>query len=114
MSDPKLILVAEVHGLAGRADELRELLDALADGSRGEPGCASFRVLCADDIGEFVLISNWIQQDALESHYATPHYRRYRAAVTPLLARPSDVTVHYVSSTVRPVDPNPPDPGLLG
>jgi quinol monooxygenase YgiN len=113
MSDPKLILVAEVHGLAGRAGELRELLDALADGSRAEPDCASFRVLAAQDIGEFVLISVWTR-DALGSHYATPHYRRYRAAVTPLLARPSDVTIHHISSTVRPVDPNPPDPGLLG
>jgi hypothetical protein len=35
MSDPALILVAEVHGRAGLVAELRALLGELADGARG-------------------------------------------------------------------------------
>lgn len=50
----------------------------------------------------------------LRGHYATPHYRRYRERVGPLLARPSDVLVHRVDTTVHAQDPNPPDPGMLG
>jgi quinol monooxygenase YgiN len=114
MADPDRLLVAELHGLAGLQAQLRELLDALADGARGEPGCISFRVLSSDDAGEFVLLSSWTSEGALRTHYATAHYRRYREQVGPLLARPSDVVVHHLAATVHALDPNPPDPGKLG
>jgi len=45
------------------------------------------------------------------------HHRplpRYRERVGPLLARPSDIVVHQIAATVRALDPNPPDPGMLG
>ena len=114
MADLDRLLVAELHGLAGLQAELRELLDALADGARSEPGCAGFHVLSAAEPGEFVLLSEWSDEAALRAHYATPHYRYYREHVGPLLARPSDVVVHHVERTLRALDPNPPDPGELG
>jgi quinol monooxygenase YgiN len=114
VSDPKRLLVAELHGLAGSRSELRALLDELAAGARDELGCVSFRVLAGEQPGEFVLLSGWTGEDALRAHYATPHYRRYREQVGLLLARPSDVVVHRIAATVRALDPNPPDPGELG
>jgi quinol monooxygenase YgiN len=114
VSDPERLLVAELHGLAGSRRELRELLDELADGARSEPGCVSFRVLADAQPDELVVISGWSGEDTLRAHYATPHYRRYREQVGPLLARPSDVVVHRVAATLRALDANPPDPGELG
>jgi quinol monooxygenase YgiN len=114
MVDPALVLVAEVHGLVGREPELRALLDELAAAANGEPACIGFRVLSADDPGELVLLESWASEDALREHYRTPHYRRYRELVGPLLARPSDVVLHHLTSTVHALDPNPPDPGELG
>jgi len=114
MSDPELILVADVHGLVGRGAELRALLTELADGANDEPGCVSFWVLGADDPGELVLLSSWTSEGALRAHYDTAHYRRYHDHVGPLLARPSDVVVHRLAATVHARDPNPPDPGELG
>ena len=112
--DPQLILVADVHGLAGSRDELRALLNELADGAHGEPGCVSFRILANDDPGEFVMLASRLSEDALRAHYDSPHYRHYREIVGLLLARPSDVVIHHVARTVRALDPNPPDPGELG
>ena len=114
MRDPGLILVADIHGLVGRAGELRALLGDLAAGTVGEAGVQSFRVLAGAEPGDFVLLCAYADEAALRAHYATPHYRRYRDAVGPLLARPSDVVVHHVATTVHPRDPNPPDPGMLG
>ena len=111
VSDPERLLVAELHGLAGSRSELRAVLDELADGARSEPGCVSFRVLADEQPDELVVISGWSGEDALRAHYATPHYRRYREQVGPLLARPSDVVVHQIASTLRALDPDPPDPG---
>lgn len=108
--DPRLILVADVHGLAGTRGELRTLLNELADGARGEPGCVSFRVLAEDDPGEFVMLTCWLSEDALRAHYDSPHYRHYREVVGLLLARPSDVVIHHVARTVRALDPHPADP----
>ncbi len=114
MSDPELILVAEVYGRAALIAELRAALSALADGANGEAGCISFRVLSGDDPGEFVLLSSWMSEEALRKHYTTAHYRYYREHVGPLLTRPSDVVVHHLAATVHALDPNPPDPGKLG
>ena len=98
----------------GLEPELRVLLRELADASHVEPECVDFRVLAAEEPGEFVLLGSWSTETALREHYDTSHYRRYRDHVQPLLARPSDVLVHHIGVTVHAVDPNPPDPGLLG
>ncbi len=114
MSGPRVILVADLHGLAGAAAELDSLLAELADASRSESGCESFRFFAAEEPGDFFLISTWTDQTALREHYRTPHYVRYLKAVGPYLARPSDAIVHRVSETIHALDPNPPKPGMLG
>jgi quinol monooxygenase YgiN len=114
MSDPGVILVAEVHGLAGTVVELRALLAELADGARGEPECVGFRVLAAEDPGDFVLLASWRSESALRAHYDTAHYRRYDEQVGGLLARPSEVVVHHIAATIHPIASSPPDPGELG
>jgi quinol monooxygenase YgiN len=110
MSSSTLLVEADLHGLASRAGELRALLDELAAASRLESECLDFRVLADAEPGELVLLSSWREEAALSVHYATPHYRHYRRHVGPMLARPSDVRLHYVSSTVQALDPHPPDP----
>ncbi len=109
-----VLLVAEMHGRTALEPQLRALLCELAEASNTEPECVDFRVLAAEEPGEFVLLGSWNTETALREHYDTSHYRRYRDQVQPLLARPSDVVVHHVSVTVHAVDPNPPDPGLFG
>ena len=111
---PSRLLIVRVHGLAGRRSELRALVDDLAEGALREPGCSEFDVLELSDPGELVLIVAWAGEEALREHFRTPHYRRYREAVGELLARPSDVTIHDVSRTIRPIDPDLPDPGMFG
>ena len=114
MSSPQRLLIAEIHGLAGREAELAQVLGTLASEAQEEDGCLSFRVFAGEEPGEFVLLSSWRDEAALRAHYATAPYRRYTAAVGELLARPSDVTVHQVAETVQAIDPNLPEPGLFG
>jgi quinol monooxygenase YgiN len=114
MSNSHLIVVAELHGLVGRIAELSAVVAELAVGSRDEPGCNACRVLSSEDPGRLVLLGDYADEESLRTHYATPHYRRYREQVGPLLARPSDVVVHHVSNTIHARDPNPPDPGMFG
>jgi quinol monooxygenase YgiN len=110
----EVVLVADLHGRVGLARELRGLLAELAEASRTELECVEFRVLAGDDPGELVVLSVWRDEAALRAHYDSPHYRRYRAQVGQLLARPSDVVLYQVSGVLHARDPNPPDPGLFG
>ena len=114
MAATQRLLIADIHGLAGRGAELAELLGALTSEAGAEDGCLGFRVLGGEAPGEFVLLSSWRDEAALRAHYAAAPYRRYSAAVGELLARPSDVTVHHVAETVQAIDPNLPEPGLFG
>ncbi len=114
MSDPALIVIAEVHGIADGLDQLDELVGGLIAGSVQEPECLSFRALRTDQPGELILLSQWSSEAALRAHYDTTHYRYYAEAVGPLLFRPSDVVVHHVSTTVHAIDGGPTDPRALG
>jgi quinol monooxygenase YgiN len=114
MSDTGVLVVGELHGRSALSEQLGVLLRELADSSQAESQCVDFRVLVADEPGEFVMLSSWASEEAMRAHYDTPHYRHYRDQVGPLLARPSDVVVHHISSSIHALDPNPPDPGLFG
>ncbi len=110
MADPRVLVVAELHGLAGAARELGAVLDGYATELRGLDGCVSARVLTGAEPAERVLVVGWAGEAALRAHYATTAYARYARDVTPLLARPSDVVVHHVSATVHPRPGEPVDP----
>jgi quinol monooxygenase YgiN len=114
MSDPRVLVIAEIHGRAGLGNELQSVLAQLARATREEPECVGYRVLGGEEPTQYVLLGSWASEAGLRGHYQTAHYRQYRAAVGALLARASDVVVHHVQETVHALDPDPPDPALFG
>jgi quinol monooxygenase YgiN len=114
MSHGGVLLVAQMHGQVGRLAELEALLADLAASARHDPGCESYHVAFMAEPGECLVVGTWDSEAALRAHYRTDAYLEYRSRVGELLARPSDVVVHHVSTSVRARDPNPPDPSLLG
>jgi quinol monooxygenase YgiN len=99
-----VVIHAEIHGLVGRATELHALLTEHAGALAAADGCESAIALVPLDgePGEFVLDARWRDEAALHTHYATPQFTHYAQGIGELLARPSDVTIHYVDRTVRP------------
>ena len=98
-----LTVHAEIHGLAGRAPELRALLVEHAARLTGADGClgaAAYEPVGAD-AGEYLLHTRWRDEAAMSAHYVTPDYTRYVDGIGELLARPSDVTISYVEREVR-------------
>ena len=106
-----VVAVARVHGIAAARAELVELLRRTAAAARAEPGCRSFDVAeTLDGADEFVVVHAWDDEAALEAHYRGAAHQAYQHDVFGLLARPSELAVHQVASTERPVDPGPMDP----
>lgn len=111
-----VLLHVEVHGLAGRASELRQVLREHADQLAklaGNRGAAAYEPL-GGDAGEFVLDSWWDDEQALRAHYATAQYARYAGLVGELLARPSEATVFAISGSYRPAPDLSADPSRQG
>ena len=98
-----VIVQAAIHGLAGRAAELRTLLREHAEATSAAPSCQ--RCVAYEPIGgepgELWLDALWDDEAAVRAHYASDEYGRYALAVGELLSRPSDVQVHYVQRSVR-------------
>lgn len=116
MQGMTVLIHAEIHGLAGRAGELRTLLHDHAAGlssADGSLGAAAYEPVDAD-AGEFVLQTHWRDDAAMQAHYATPEYTHYIDGVGELLARPSDVQIHYVERSVRPTADLSQDPTRQG
>jgi quinol monooxygenase YgiN len=98
-----VVVHAEIHGLVGRADELRALLTEHAETTARAPGCTrcvAYGPLGAEP-GEYVLVAWWSDETSLRAHYGSSDYGLYVSAVGELLARPSDVQLQYVERTVR-------------
>jgi quinol monooxygenase YgiN len=111
-----VLVHAEIHGLAGRAPELRGLLTEHArtmSEAAGNLGSAAYEPI-GGEAGEFVLDARWRDEDALHAHYATPGYSRYMELVGELLARPSDVEIHHVERSVRATGDRSLDPRRHG
>ena len=104
MPDPSHLLIARVHGVAARGAELTAAAQELADACRAQDGCLGFDVLAPPGArSELVLVSAWRSDRDMRAHFASDAYARYVAAVTDLLTRPSDVTIHSISGTVHPL-----------
>jgi quinol monooxygenase YgiN len=98
-----ILVHAEIHGLAGRASELRDLLAEHAELTARAPGSlgsSAYEPLGAE-FGELVLDAWWRDDAALRAHFASAEYSRYGERVGELLARPSDVSIHYIERSVR-------------
>lgn len=116
MSLMSVLVHAEIHGLAGRAEELRALLaehaQATARGA-GSLGATASAPLGAAP-GEFLLDAWWDDDAAMQAHYRTAEYGHYNVRVGELLARPSDVRIYYVERSVRPEGDPSSDPTRQG
>ena len=117
MADERSVLVrAELHGLAGDAALLREVVRDHAEQLASAEGClgATASEPLGADTGELRLDVLWRDDAALRAHYATPQYARYVGRVSELLARPSDVTVHVIERSYRATAGLDADPTRLG
>ena len=106
-----MLAITRIHGLAGRRDELRELMRATEAAVAEEPGCRIYRFAATlDDPDEYVHVQEWAGEAEWDSHQRSPAFRDYQRSLFDLLARPSDMEVHRGATTTRPEPSGPPDP----
>jgi quinol monooxygenase YgiN len=106
-----VIAIGRVHGIASARQELVELMRRTAAAARAEPGCRSYEFAEAlDSADEFIVVHEWDDRAALADYYRGPAHDAYEQGLHGLLARPSDLAIHEVASTERPVGGGAMDP----
>ena len=107
----RVLALTRIHGIAGRRDELRELMRATAARVAGEPGCRLYRFAATlEDPDEYIHVQEWASDQAFATHQRSPAFRDYQSGLFDLLARPSDMHVYRGPDPVHPAPSAPPDP----
>ena len=110
MSD-HVVAVTEIHGLAGRRDELRELMRATERRVSQEPGCRTYRFAATlEHPDEYLHVQEWDSEETFAGHQRSPAFRDYQQGLFDLLALPSEMRVHRVLQTTAPEPSGPADP----
>jgi quinol monooxygenase YgiN len=106
-----VLAVTRIHGVAGRRQELRDLMRRTEERVAEEPGCVMYRFAATlDDPDEYVHVQEWSGDAAFADHQRSPAFRDYQQGLFDLLARPSDMRVHRELRTTVPEPSGPADP----
>jgi quinol monooxygenase YgiN len=102
-----IVVVGRVRTNPENRDALVRIGQAVAEASREEAGCISYRLY--EDIeleNEFVFVEEWESTEALRTHFATSHIREFMQAIPATIVAPPDVKFHTIESTMDLADVN--------
>jgi quinol monooxygenase YgiN len=86
-------VIARAMAGAGKADQLKALLQGMLAPTRAEPGCRLYELYESGERGRFYFYELWESQAALEQHAASPHYQHLELVVGDLLEEPFEVNI---------------------
>ena len=80
-------VIASFDAVAGREQELADLLRWMAARSRAEPGCGRYDLYRAESDGavSYHIIEEYDGAAAIDAHRASAHYKEYRSKLTGLI-----------------------------
>jgi quinol monooxygenase YgiN len=107
----RVLAVTHIHGLAGRRDELRELMRVTEAATRQEPGCRTYRFAAGlDDADEYLHVQEWESETHFRAHQSSDAFSAYQRGLFDLLARPSAMAIHRTTGATVPQPSAPLDP----
>lgn len=110
-----VVAVTQIHGIAGRRDELRELMRETEERVAAEPGCRTYRFAATiQHPDEYLHVQEWDSESAFADHQRSEGFRAYQEAIFGLLARPSEMRIHRAPRTIVPEPSGPGDPRGAG
>jgi quinol monooxygenase YgiN len=96
-----IVTVGRVTTDPEKRDELVRIAQAVARASREEEGCIGYRVYeDTERENEFVFVEEWESEEALQSHFGTPHIAEFMRAILGAITGPPDVKFHTVERSV--------------
>ncbi|NWG02657.1 MAG: antibiotic biosynthesis monooxygenase [Syntrophaceae bacterium] len=76
MAENTLRVIARIKARPNKVNELLSILKSLVEPTRKESGCIQYDLLQNnEDPTDFTLIEEWQNDTALQSHFATEHFK---------------------------------------
>jgi len=69
-----LCLIVKVKAVAGKEAQLKEVLGAMLEPTRKEPGCITYQLYTNEKSDTFFFYELWETPAHLDAHTKTPHY----------------------------------------
>ena len=77
-----IVVVGRVQTNADKREDLIRIGQAVAQASRAEAGCISYRVYEDTEVeNDFVFVEEWEDSQALKRHFATSHIAEFMRAI---------------------------------
>ena len=96
MAEP-IRVVARVQIRPDKLDATLQAFDELVASTRAEAGCITYEVLQnVEDPLEMTFVEEWTSAEALQEHFATPHFTSLAGRVDELLTSPPDIRRYTV------------------
>jgi quinol monooxygenase YgiN len=97
MAEDSLRVIARVKARPGKVNELRSVLSSLVEPTHKEPGCISYKLLQnKEDPTDFAFIEEWQSSSALQSHFATKHFKDALVKLPNLVAAEPDIQRYHL------------------
>ncbi|MBO9475232.1 antibiotic biosynthesis monooxygenase [Shimia sp. R10_1] len=78
-----VLVIAEVSGPLEEFDALKHAVDALAQASRREEGCLTYRPFeDQEQSGCLVILEKWASRSALDAHGKSAHMAQFKASLS--------------------------------
>ena len=91
----KKIIGARLQVKAEKVDEFVAAAKPVIAASRAEPGCLSYTLLQDPyDKTAFCFFEEWKSQQAIDEHFATPHFKAFGAQLKELITGAPVITIY--------------------
>ena len=95
MAEGPLRVVARIQAKSDKTDEVSELLSALVEPTRKEPGCITYELLQnRNDPTDFTFVEEWASDAALDSHAISDHIKALAPKLQPIVTEPPDIRIY--------------------
>lgn len=93
-----IVLIAHLRVHADRRSQALSACHANQTQARNEDGCLEFGFYAdPDDANHFVFAEKWASREALDAHFATPHFADFMAMVGECASEAPSVDIFTVS-----------------
>jgi quinol monooxygenase YgiN len=96
MAEDRLKVIARIKARPNKVNDLLLALSSLVEPTRKESGCLSYDLFQNnEDPTDFILIEEWQSNTALESHFATKHFKDALVKLPNLIAAEPDIRRYH-------------------
>ncbi len=102
-----ILAVGDIHAQIPHRRRVEQVMLTAQAAARRQEGCEAYTFAQAlEEPGHFVVLQQWRDRAALDAHHRSAAFASYQQDIAPLLVRDSELRVHVVADTFRPVNPS--------